>query len=260
MLKIDDREPVRWLTIDRPDRMNAIPPDGWDQLRAAFDAFTESEQRVLVIRGAGDNFCAGADLSEGTTEPGDPGGSVLDRFNGMGAVGRSALALHRTPKPTIAAVDGVAVGAGLNLALLCDLVVVSERVRLAEIFVKRGLTVDYGGSWILPRLVGAQRAKELALTGRMLGADEAVALGLALEVVPSDRLEARADELAHVLAAQSPLGQMFAKQNLNASFGRSLAESLALEAQAQTVCLSSKDAAEGVVAFRERREPDFMGR
>jgi 2-(1,2-epoxy-1,2-dihydrophenyl)acetyl-CoA isomerase len=260
MLQIDDRGVVRWLTIDRPERLNAIPPDGWSRMEQAFEEFSASDQRVLVVRGAGENFCAGADLSQDASVDSGAGPSVLDRFAGMGAVGRSALALHRIPKPTIAAVDGVAVGAGLNLALLCDLVVVTDRARLAEIFVRRGLTLDYGGSWILPRLVGAQRAKELALTGRMVGATEAVELGMALEVVAPTTLESRVGELAEQLAAQSPLGQMFAKQNLNAAFGRSLSESLSLEAQAQTVCLSSNDASEGVAAFRERREPVFGGR
>jgi len=254
MLKVEDRGPVRWLTIDRPDRMNALPPPGWSALRAAYEEFTVSDQRVLVMTGAGGNFCAGADLAE---DRGDP--SVLDRYEGMKSVGRSAVALHRIPKPTIAAVDGVAVGAGMNLALGCDMVIASDNARFAEIFVRRGLTLDYGGSWILPRLVGLQRAKELALTGRIVGAEEAVQLGLALEIVRVGQLVERATELAELVASQSPLGQMFAKQNLKASFGLSLAESIELETQAQTVCLSSADAAEGLVAFREKRDPEFRG-
>ncbi len=156
--------------------------------------------------------------------------------------------------------DGVAVGAGMNLALLCDIVLTTERARFSEIFARRGLTLDYGGSWILPRLVGLQRAKEFALSGRMVDAAEAVSIGLALETVPVERLEERATELAEVLAEQSPIGQLFSKQNLNASMALSLPESLQLEGQAQAVCLSSDDAAEGVAAFLEKRAPRFEGR
>ena len=255
MIDIEDRGPVRWLTINRPARMNALPPGGWDALRLGYQDFTQSDQRVLVVTGAEGNFCAGADLTDDRGTP-----SVLDRYAGMKAVGASALALQRIPKPTIAAVDGVAMGTGMNMALGCDIVVASDRARFAEIFVRRGLTLDYGGSWILPRLVGLQRAKELALSGRIVGAEEAVAIGLALEAVPPSGLRDRVDELAADLAEQSPIGQMFAKQNLNASFGLSLAESLDLEAQAQTVCLSSGDAQEGIAAFVEKRPPRFEGR
>ncbi len=255
MLETEDRGPARWMTINRPDRMNAIPPDGWEQLRHAFEDFAGSSQRVLVLTGAGGNFCAGADLS---ADRGDP--SVLDRYAGMKAVERAASALLRIPKPVIALVDGVAVGAGMNLALLCDLVIASDRARFSEIFVRRGLTLDFGGSWILPRLVGLQRAKELALSGRMVDAEEAVTLGLALEAVPVEDLERRATELAAALAEQSPIGQMFAKQNLNASFTLSLAQALGLEGQAQAVCLTSADAREGFRAFLEKRSPRFEGR
>lgn len=255
MLKTEDRGSVRWLTIDRPERMNAIPPSGWDALRSAFDDFSGSEQHVLVLTGSGGNFCAGADLAHDRGSP-----SVVDRYDNMKAVARSAAALHRVPKPTIAAVDGVAVGAGMNMALLCDMVLATDRARFSEIFARRGLTLDYGGSWTLPRVVGLQRAKELALTGRMVGAEEAVAIGLALEALPADRLEERVTELAGLVAEQSPIGQMFSKQNLNTSMALSLAESLQLEGQAQAVCLASQDAAEGVAAFREKRAPRFEGR
>lgn len=255
MLKTEDRGPVRWLTIDRPERMNAVPPSGWDDLRDAFDHFAAGDQRVLVVTGAGGNFCAGADLAQDRGNP-----SVIDRYAGMKAVARSATALHRIPKPTIAAVDGVAVGAGMNLALLCDIVLATDRARFSEIFARRGLTLDYGGSWILPRLVGMQRAKELALSGRMVDAAEAVAIGLALESVPVEHLVARVAELAEMLAEQSPIGQMFSKQNLNASLALSLTESLQLEGQAQAVCLASEDAREGFAAFLEKRAPRFEGR
>ena len=253
MLSTDDRGPVRWLILDGPHK-NAIPSDRWAALGEAFRDFEQSTQRVLVITGAGGEFCSGADLGSG----GEFG--VTARYRAMKVVDDAALAVHRITKPTVAAVDGVAVGAGMNLALGCDLVIGTERVRFSEIFVRRGLTVDFGGTWHLPRIVGLQRAKELALTGRMVGAEEALALGLMLEMVSPADLEARATELAALLAAQSPLGQMFAKQALNAALGKTLSEALAFEAQAQAICLNSEDVAEGVTAFLQKRPPSFEGR
>jgi 2-(1,2-epoxy-1,2-dihydrophenyl)acetyl-CoA isomerase len=178
----------------------------------------------------------------------------------MKVVGETAFALHRLTKPTLAAVDGVAVGAGMNLALGCDVVVATERARFSEIFVRRGLTVDFGGSWLLPRIVGLQRAKELALSGRIVDADEALRLGLVTEVVAIGALEDRATEMANGLLAGAPLAQMFAKQTLNAAFQMSLADSLSWEGEAQSIALGTDDAAEGLLAFVEKRDPDWKGR
>jgi 2-(1,2-epoxy-1,2-dihydrophenyl)acetyl-CoA isomerase len=256
-LSVEDRGLVRWMTIDRPDRKNAIPFDGWIELRSAFEDFEGSGQRILVVTGAGGEFCAGADLDPSRLEALP---SVTDRHQRMKEIGSAALTLHRLTKPTIAAVDGVAVGAGMNLALGCDLVVATDRARFSEIFVKRGLTVDFGGSWLLPRVVGLQRAKELALSGRIIGADEALDFGLVLEVVPADRLETRVTELADGLLAGAPMGQMFVKQTLNASFESSMIDALGWEGQAQAVALGTEDMAEGVSAFLEKRQPDWKGR
>ncbi len=248
---------MRWLTIDRPDRKNAIPFDGWSDLGAEFEAFEGSAQRVLVVTGAGGEFCAGADLDPSRI---DRMQSVEDRHTRMKVVGNTAFALHRLTKPTIAAVDGVAVGAGLNLALGCDVVVATDRARFSEIFVKRGLTVDFGGSWLLPRIVGLQRAKEIALSGRMVGAEEALRIGLVTEVVEVDVLEDRVTEIATGFLAGAPVAQMFAKQTLNASFQVSLSDALAWEGEAQSILLGTEDAAEGLLAFLEKRDPTWKGR
>jgi len=245
------------MTIERPERKNAIPFDGWSELLSAFEGFEGSEQRILVVTGAGGEFCAGADLDPARL---DEMQSVTDRHRRMKEIGSAALALHRLTKPTIAAVDGVAVGAGMNLALGCDLVVATERARFSEIFVKRGLTVDFGGSWLLPRVVGLQRAKELALSGRIIGAEEALSIGLVLEVVPVDELGARVNELAEALLAGAPMGQMFAKQTINAAFESSLADALGWEGQAQSVALGTEDMTEGVAAFLEKRDPVWKGK
>jgi enoyl-CoA hydratase/carnithine racemase len=256
-LDTDDRGPVRWLTISRPERKNAIPFDGWPDLEAAFETFQASAQRVLVVTGAGGEFCSGADLDPTRI---DRLQSVEDRHARMKKVGAAAMALHRLTKPTIAAVDGVAVGAGMNLALGCDVVVATKRARFAEIFVRRGLTVDFGGSWLLPRIVGLQRAKELALSGRMVGADEAARIGLVAEVVEVDDLEDRVTEIAGTFLEGAPVAQMFAKQTLNASFQVGLADALSWEAEAQSIALGTEDAIEGVLAFLEKRAPDWKGK
>ena len=256
-LQIDDRGAVRWLTIDRPDRKNAIPFDGWPELEATFASFQASEQRVLVITGAGGDFCAGADLDPARL---DRLQSVEDRHARMKVVGAAAMALHRLTKPTIAAVDGVAVGAGMNLALGCDVVVATERARFSEIFVKRGLTVDFGGSWLLPRIVGMQRAKELALSGRMVAAEEAARIGLVAEVVAVEALDNRVTEIATTFLDGAPLAQMFAKQTINSSFQLSLADALSWEGEAQSVALGTEDAIEGVLAFLEKRAPEWKGK
>jgi 2-(1,2-epoxy-1,2-dihydrophenyl)acetyl-CoA isomerase len=178
----------------------------------------------------------------------------------MKIVSEAALTLHRLTKPTIAAVDGVAVGAGMNLALGCDVVVATSRARFAEIFVRRGLTLDFGGSWLLPRIVGMQRAKELVLSGRIVAGDEALRIGLATAVVEPDQLRQVATEIAESFLAGAPKAQMFAKQALNASFEMSLADAVSWEGQSQSILLGTEDAAEGIVSFIEKRDPDWKGR
>jgi 2-(1,2-epoxy-1,2-dihydrophenyl)acetyl-CoA isomerase len=210
-----------------------------------------------VVTGAGGEFCAGADLDPARA---DQLQAVEDRHSRMKEVGAAAMALHRLTKPAIAAVDGVAVGAGLNLAIGCDVIVATERARLSEIFVRRGLTVDFGGSWLLPRIVGMQRAKDLALSGRIVGADEAARIGLVTEVVPVEALERRVTDIAQSFLAGAPVAQMFAKQTLNASFQMGLADALSWEGEAQSVALGTEDAAEGLLAFLEKRDPEWKGR
>jgi 2-(1,2-epoxy-1,2-dihydrophenyl)acetyl-CoA isomerase len=256
MLQIEDRGRVRWLTMDRPERKNAIPPRGWELLRDEFAGFEASAARVLVVRGAGEDFCSGADLADRDDTP----RTARTAYEGMKRLSECATALHRLTKPTIAAVDGVAVGAGMNLALGCDVVIASTRARFSEIFVRRGLTLDFGGTWQLPRHVGLQRAKELALSGRMVGAEEAVRIGLALEAVEPEVFEERVTELAETFATQAPLGQMFAKQGIDVAHESSFAEALDREGQAQTICFGSSDSTEGIVSFLEKRTPDFQGR
>jgi 2-(1,2-epoxy-1,2-dihydrophenyl)acetyl-CoA isomerase len=256
-LQITDEGPIRTVTLSNPGAMNAVPPGGWTDLADAFEAFDRDDARVLVITGAGGEFCAGADMRR--DHPQVP--SAAENAQRMrSTVNRAALALHRTTKPTIAAVDGVAVGAGMNLAIGCDIVLATDRARFAEVFVRRGLTLDFGGTWLLPRLVGLQRARELALTGRIVHADEALRIGLVTDVVASDDLAVRATALAQDLATGAPLAQGFIKRGLDRSSALTFEQSLAFEEYAQGLLLASDDLREGAAAFIEKRPPRFRGR
>lgn len=255
MFHVADDGPVRRLTFDNAGRRNAIPAEQWSRLAELFGDFEESDRRVLVVTGAGGDFCSGADMGSSFTP-----GVVADAAAMMEQVGRAALALHRITKPTVAAVDGVAAGAGLNIALGCDLLVASERARFSEIFVRRGLTLDFGGTWLLPRRIGLARAKELALTGRVFDVAEAERLGLVTRIVPADRLADEVAALAVELAAGAPLAQRFVKAGLDRSFEMSFEQGIAYERAAQSVLLASEDFIEGAAAFLQKRDPDFTGR
>ena len=178
----------------------------------------------------------------------------------MRHIGDVALALHRLPQPTIAKIRGVAVGAGLNMALGCDLVVASTNARFSEIFARRGLSIDFGGSWVLPRRVGLHRAKELALLADIIDATEAERIGLVNRVVDDGELDAFVDDWATRLAAGPPLALAMTKRMLNNSAHVTLEEALDDEGAAQTVNFGTKDTAEAMAAFLEKRAPNFSGR
>src|SRR3954468_19831541 len=230
-------------TLNRPERKNAVTSEMWVGLIELFEAVaTNPDDRVLVITGAGDGFCSGADLSDGGTAESATG--VGRALAGMRTVGKAALALHDLAKPTIAAVNGVAAGAGCNLALGCDLVVASDRARFSEIFSKRGLTVDFGGSWVLPRLVGMHRAKELVLLADVIDATEAERIGLVNRVVAHDQFETAVKEIATRLANMAPLALAASKRLLDQSFGVSMAEALDAENTAQALMATTNDTRE----------------
>ena len=256
---VERQEGVVTLTLNRPDKMNAINGPMWRELIEVFDEVADRrEDRVLVITGAGDGFCSGADLTDtGNTD--NLQGGVGTSLRQMRVVGRAALRLHELPKPTIAAVNGVAAGAGCNLALGCDLIIASDRARFTEIFSKRGLNVDFGGSWVLPRLVGLHKAKELVFLADILDADEAERVGIVNRVVPHEELEKAVGELAARLAALPPLQLSVSKRLLNQSYSVSMADALEFEDVAQTMNFSSKDTAEAMLAFVQKREPKFTG-
>lgn len=255
---VDRREGVVTVTLNRPERKNAGNGKMWQELH---DAFTEvgrrRQDRVLVVTGAGGAFCSGADITDPGGVSGDPEDPHLVRMRVFGEV---MLVLHQLPKPTIAKIGGIAAGAGCSLALQCDLTVASQSARFSEIFSRRGLSVDGGSSWLLPRLVGLHRAKELAYFADIISAAEAAELGLVNRVVPDDELDAFVDDWAQRLAAGPPLALSMTKRLLNSGSEVTMAQALEDEARAQTVNFFSADTAEAMRAFVDKREPRFEGR
>ncbi len=244
------------VTLDRPRVKNAIDGTMWDELLTTFRSiYDDPADRVVVLTGAGGEFCSGADVRT-------MGSSVSERpaLAAMRQVSDVALALHRLPQPVIAKVRGVAAGAGCNLALAADLVVASSSARFSEIFARRGLSVDFGGTWLLPRLVGLHRAKELAFFADVLSAEEVHAMGLLNRVVPDDELDGVVAEWAARLATGPTLALSMSKKMLNDSMANGMEQAVEEEARAQTVNFGTTDTAEAIQAFLDRREPQFEGR
>jgi enoyl-CoA hydratase/carnithine racemase len=255
-LQIERAGGVVTVTLNRPEKKNAVNDVMWNELLATFRAINDSsdEDRVVVITGAGGSFCSGADLSGGEA---DIAGNGLARMRHIGDV---CLALHGIQQPTVAKVVGVAAGAGLNLALGCDLVVASDDARFSEIFARRGLTIDFGGSWVLPRLIGLHKAKELVLLADIIDAKEAMDIGLVNRVVPASSIDAFVDDWASRLAAGPPLALSMSKRLLDQSASLSLAQAIEAEAQAQNVNFASADTTEAMQAFLDKRSPQFRRR
>jgi 2-(1,2-epoxy-1,2-dihydrophenyl)acetyl-CoA isomerase len=243
---------VATITLSNPGRKNAIPLPGWGALATACrELARDGSVRAVVVTGEGDDFCAGADLGRAPEEHWLPY---------MRHINDACLALAAVPQPTIARVDGVAVGAGMNLALGCDLVVASDRARFSEVFAKRGLSIDFGGSWFLPRRVGLHKAKELALLAEIIDAAEAERIGLVNKVVPAAELDAAVSAWAERLAAGPPIALTQTKALLDRSSTSTLAESLEGEAAAQVVNFGTEDTKEAITAFLQKRTPTFVGR
>lgn len=245
---------VLTVTLNRPERKNAANTEIWRGLLAIFREAASQPlvDRVVVVTGAGGEFCAGADL-------GDPEAGTEHQLWRMRMIHDVAIALHRLPQPSIAKVDGVCVGAGCNLALGCDVVVASERARFSEIFSRRGLSLDFGGSWLLPRRVGLHRAKELAFFGDIIDAAEADRIGLVNKVVSVEALDGVVAGWARRLAAGPPLALALSKQLLDSSGEMSFEQALDREGAAQVVNLGSADGREALGAFLEKRDPTFHG-
>jgi 2-(1,2-epoxy-1,2-dihydrophenyl)acetyl-CoA isomerase len=250
---VDRRDSVVRVTLNRPERRNALSPADFNELEKTFGAIAATpSDRAVVIAGAGTAFCAGADLSTGAPE--DPPVTIMRSIN------EAARTLYRLPQACIASVNGPAFGAGMSLALACDLIVASTDAVFCQVFVKRGLSPDLGSSWLLPRMVGLHVAKRLALLGDAISAEEAHALGIVAEVVTPDELTGATDRWARRLAEGPPVAMALTKQLLNQSWGRSFEEALDIEAAANAVNASTQDTVEALTAFVEKRQPRFHGR
>ncbi|MFF8270609.1 enoyl-CoA hydratase/isomerase family protein [Streptomyces sp. NPDC016562] len=250
---------VAWITLNRPEAMNAVTPAQRERVIALLaDASADPAVRAVVITATGKGFCAGADL-RGAPAGGDRVAGDVARMIRLGAQ-RLITAVLDCEKPVLAAVNGTAAGIGAHLALACDLVIAAEPARFIEVFVRRGLVPDGGGAYLLPRLVGPQKAKELMFFGDAVPAAEAERLGLVNKVVPAEELEATARAWAERLAQGPTRAIALAKQLVNASLDGDRATALAAEASAQEINMTTADANEGVASFVERRTPKYVGR
>ena len=256
----DVKDRVATLTLNRPERLNALGDTLRDDL---FDALTRAavdpDIGAIVITGAGRGFCSGGDVKSmsereeaGTTPP------VTERFTPLRD--RTILAMRDCPKPIIAAINGAAAGAGMNLALACDMRVASTAAKFSQAFVKRGLAPDWGGTWFLPRIVGTAKAFELILTGDTIDAAKALELGIVNAVVEPDALIAEAHKLARRIAEGPPVAIALSKRAIYHNEAVDVRAGLEFETFAQTLCRETEDSKEGVRAFMEKRAPVFRGR
>jgi enoyl-CoA hydratase/carnithine racemase len=258
-IRVERDEHVATVTIGRPESKNACTGDMWVALGATFRELGYSGVRVVVLTGAGDNFCTGADL--GGSPRATSGGSGLSATmtDAMRVLADVVLAIHDCPVPVVAKVDGLCVGAGLGLALAADLTWCSDRSRFSAIFAKRGLSLDFGTSWLIRQRIGVHKAKELAFTARMFSGEEAFALGLVNAVVPAAELDDATRAVVETIAAGPPIALAATKRELDHASTSSLAQALELEALAQSVNTKTDDLREALVAYIERRPPTFTG-
>lgn len=256
LLSVADR--IATITLNRPDKLNAFAGDMRERLVSALVCVAEDRSvRVLVITGAGKGFCSGGDVQHMVDLKARD--ADFDALSPLLEVGREIVTrIAALPIPVIAAVNGVAAGAGCNLALACDVRLASSEARFGETFVKIGLHPDWGGTYTLPRLVGTAAALDLCWTGDLIGADAALQLGLVQRVFPAAEFETRWREYAARLAAAPATSVQAAKRTLRAAQARTLDQCLTAESNAQAACWASADSAEGLRAFVEKRAAVFV--
>lgn len=251
---------IATMTLNRPDRLNALGDTlREDLLDALGKAGADPDVAVIVITGAGRGFCSGGDVKSmserneaGQTAP------IYEKFQPIRD--KCVLALRNCPKPIIAAVNGAAAGAGMNLALACDMRIASTAAKFSQAFVKRGLAPDWAGSWLLPRLVGTAKACELIFTGEAIDANEALRLGIVNAVAAPEALMTEAYKLARKVADNAPIAVQLSKRAIYHNEDVDLRAGLEFETFAQNLCKETEDYKEGVKAFMEKRAPEFRGR
>jgi len=248
---------IKRITINRPERRNSLDRETTKLLREEIERSSEDESRILILTGAGDSFCAGADLqvsNDGDIRNLDVTSELREGTN------PTILAMRNLSKPIIARVHGHAVGVGCNYALACDMIIASDQAKFGQVFVKIGLMPDGGSTYLLPRMVGYARAFELMATGEIISAQGALALGLVNRVVTFEELDATVNAFAGRLASSPSIALAKIKAGLNHGEKSDLASALDFEAVNQADCFQSRDFAEGVAAFREKRKPEFTGK
>ncbi len=254
---ITDSDGVRWIALDRPESKNGLTDEVNGKIIDALDGAAKDVLiRCVVLAGKGGNFCSGLDLKAAAQRAGGFDNAeehMRKYFHGM------IRAVRRVEKPVVALVDGAAVGYGCDLALACDLRLGTERTRFGEVFVKRGLMPDGGGTFSLPRLVGVGKALELMFTGDMVPSDECLRLGLINRVISSAEAEAQTWEFAKRLAAGPPLVHAWIKRTVYGALSGTLEDALETEVKGQMQLLRSRDFFEGVTAFFQKRDPKFVG-
>jgi enoyl-CoA hydratase/carnithine racemase len=259
-LLYETKDGIATLTLNRPERLNALGGTLRDDLLDAIGrASGEADVRVIIITGAGKGFCSGGDV-KAMAERRQSGESrpVLEKI--APSRDRTLLAMRDAPQPIIAAVNGAAAGAGMNLALGCDIRLASTAAKFSQAFVRRGLHPDWGGTYFLPRVVGVAKAAELIFTGALIDAAEALRLGIVSAIHPPDELMPAAHALARTIADGPPLAIRLAKRAIYHSLDTDLRGALEFETFAQNACYETEDAAEGARAFVEKRAPVFKGR
>lgn len=265
LVDVDSVSAVATITLNRPSRRNALNQHMLSALDAAVARLAADDSvRVIVLTGAGNSFCSGVDTDElvggtntGPHTPGSGGAEALRQ--GFSLSHRIILSLFNVEKPVIAAIDGPAVGAGLDLACACDLRIASPTARFSAAYIKVGLFPGYGGVWFYPRLFGMSRAAEMMLTGDFLSAEQALEAGFLNRLVPQQDLQKEAESLAARIAAGPPIAVRLAKTMMHRSLGVDLATSLDMSAAAESITLSSADHAEGMAAARDKRKPKYRG-
>ena len=260
-ITFERRGTVAWVTLNRPEVRNALKPEMREELIDAIEVVGgDLDLRCLVITGAGEGFCSGADISGAGSRQGQKRVAGMARDAIRGGSQRLFRTLWELETPTIAAVNGVAAGIGCHIAFACDLVIASEKARFIEVFARRGIVPDGGGTYILPRLIGLAKAKEMVFFAEPWGAADAERIGLVNKVVAADALEQAATEWAERLAAGPTKALGLAKRLLNRSLESDLSTSLEEEALVQELINQTDDIKEGMIAFGERRDPTFTGR